>query len=516
MQQPAAVVRPAPAGWGWAAPVCQIFWLVFLSVLLCGLTPGLAAEPSSDLTSKPVAAEPDSPSKPTAAADKGTAQTNVLSLEGALKMQTQRFAKGLQVTPPPPPNHNLLILTVASLLAAGLALRIFTARLDRKLDAPAPLSASAEEDALRAKLMVEDPTMAEFFDALREGLQTSFIRKATKAVVPAGGSGDEAGAEAARVAAETLRAFFAAAPAEIGRLRTLFGDINRTADEAARLKLLVELSEQVRPPQEFSELPALRPIWLMASALEGLLMQMSCKASNATPSVLRTAARALDMMENLCVPGLKADLATEPPVRILAVDDDAVCRRSISLALKKVFNEPDLAPEGQAALALVAQRPYDVIFLDIDMPGMDGFELCTKIRDAGLNRTTPVVFVTRHSDFNSRAQSSLSGGQDLIAKPYLPFEIVVKALTLALSGRLQRGRLEASLPVKAAPDRKASGKAAAASKTATATAPSPRPAAATTTAGAELNKERRLRKKRKHQFGARESSPLRALPAVTR
>ena len=502
MQQPAAVVRPALAGRHGCAPVRQIFGLVFLSVLLWGLNPGLAAEPSAALASNPVAAQPDSPSKPIAAADKGAAQTNVVSLEAALKMQTRRFAKSLQVVPPPPPNHNLLILTVASLLAAGLALRIYTARLDRKLDAPAPLSASAEEDALRAKLMVEDPSMAEFFDALREGLQTSFIRKPAKAPVPAGGPGDAAAAEAARVAAETLRAFFAAAPAEIGRLRALFGDINRTADEAARLKLLAELAEQVRPPQEISELPALRPIWLMASALEGLLVQISCKASNVTPSVLRTAARALDLMEKLCVPGLNADLATEPPVRILAVDDDAICRRAISLALKKSFDAPELAAGGEPALALVAQQTFDVIFLDVDMPGMNGFELCSKIRETGLNQTTPVVFVTRHSDFNSRAQSSLRGGQDLIAKPYLPFEIVVKALTLALSGRLQPSPAEASLPVKAAPDRKASASAAAPSSTTTATAPSPGPAAAAPTVGAELNKERRLRKKRKHQVVA--------------
>jgi hypothetical protein len=46
------------------------------------------------------------------------------------------------------------------------------------------------------------------------------------------------------------------------------------------------------------------------------------------------------------------------------------------------------------------------------------------------------VFVTRHSDFDSRAKSTLSGGQALIGKPYLAFEITVKALTLALRGRL--------------------------------------------------------------------------------
>ena len=75
------------------------------------------------------------------------------------------------------------------------------------------------------------------------------------------------------------------------------------------------------------------------------------------------------------------------------------------------------------------------------MPGMDGFEVCSKIRDTVPNRTTPVVFVTGHHDFDARFNSTLSGGNDLMGKPFLIFEVTVKALTLALQGRLrERGQ----------------------------------------------------------------------------
>src|SRR2546426_5710002 len=47
----------------------------------------------------------------------------------------------------------------------------------------------------------------------------------------------------------------------------------------------------------------------------------------------------------------------------------------------------------------------EVVFLDVQMPGMDGFELCSKIRETQLNRSTPVVFVTGMNDFQSRANS---------------------------------------------------------------------------------------------------------------
>jgi CheY-like chemotaxis protein len=136
------------------------------------------------------------------------------------------------------------------------------------------------------------------------------------------------------------------------------------------------------------------------------------------------------------VPGLKPDLLTSPPIRLLAVDDDLISRTAVSLALKKAFSPPDSAGDGESALALATKQAYDVIFLDVEMPGMDGFELCTRVHDTVSNRATPVVFVTCHSDFASRAQATLRGGTDLLAKPFLAFEITVKALTLALQGRL--------------------------------------------------------------------------------
>lgn len=506
LQQSESVALPVPTG--------KIFRLLFLMVSLCGLTPGLAAKPDPDVRVPVMATDPEAHHEPAPAPDNSAAPTNVVSLEAALKMQNERFTQGLQVVPSPPPNYTPLILLLALLLAAGIFWRRFTARLDQLFGLPAVLTAAARDRGVRSKLIAENPTMASFFDALREELHADPTRLAAQAPGSADGREDQAHTEAARTAPEILHEFFASAPAEFARLRTRFSEITRTTDEDLRLSLLMEFSQQVRPPEELSRMPELRPIWLMASALAEYLKQISCRTANVTPSTMRTAGGALDLLEKLCVPSLNPSLITHPPIRILAVDDDPICRRAIFLALKKVFNDPDLAAGGATALPLVAQHKYDVIFLDVDMPGMNGFELCSKIRESDLNVASPVVFVTRHSDFNSRAQSTLSGGQDLIGKPYLPFEIVVKALTFALRGRLPNSQPEAGRPVITAPDRKASGKPVAASKTAT--APAPRPVAATSATGAALNKERRLRKKRKPQVSTRESSPLRAHAAVSR
>jgi PleD family two-component response regulator len=78
------------------------------------------------------------------------------------------------------------------------------------------------------------------------------------------------------------------------------------------------------------------------------------------------------------------------------------------------------------------------------MPVMDGFELCTHIRESGPNVGTPVVFITGLNDVASRSRGKQCGGNDFIKKPFLPIEMTLKALTFAWEGRLRQ--IEANAP----------------------------------------------------------------------
>jgi CheY-like chemotaxis protein len=87
------------------------------------------------------------------------------------------------------------------------------------------------------------------------------------------------------------------------------------------------------------------------------------------------------------------------------------------------------------AQGILERTHFDLIFLDVEMPGQSGLELCSHIRKMDTNRATPVVFVTAHSNFERRARSVLSGGNDFIAKPFLPIELAVKTLILLFDGK---------------------------------------------------------------------------------
>jgi CheY-like chemotaxis protein len=145
------------------------------------------------------------------------------------------------------------------------------------------------------------------------------------------------------------------------------------------------------------------------------------------------------VMERLCVRGVEQKLAHHPPVKILVVEDEPLARRAVVGTLQLAFEKPDSANDGVEALNLAAQKPYDIIFSDIEMPLMGGFGPCSRIREGnGPNSKTPLVFITSHIDFESRTRATESGGSDFIAKPFLPIEITVKALTFALEGRLRK------------------------------------------------------------------------------
>jgi CheY-like chemotaxis protein len=252
---------------------------------------------------------------------------------------------------------------------------------------------------------------------------------------------DGAVSSSAPSANELTQAFLARAAEQLGALRDLSQASFQTPDENARQELLANFYLRLHSLAPTDDPAQGHPALRMTAALQGLLKKLLGEPKHCTSSTLLTVATAVDALGALCRSGVKPDLAANPPIRLLVVDDDPVSRRAIAGALQMAFGKPESADSGEAALALATEKPFDAIFMDVQMPGMDGFAACLKIHETVQNQTTPVVFVTGHSDFKARSQSSVSGGSDLIGKPFLTAELTVKALTLALRGRLQKSKI---------------------------------------------------------------------------
>ena len=354
---------------------------------------------------------------------------DAVSDEVAIAFAASRDARDIRLgtptgSPTRAPGQSLALGTML-LLIGFLAVRKLAPRLCDFLNPrfnPWELSPATAGNAL-GKLRAEDEAFSEFLETFQSGPNA-----------PPGGPVLTATASAE---SDGVKEFLARTPQLLGELQQLLRKINAASAEAARRTLLADLHRELRLLKGEAGLPELLPVWQLTAALEGLVKQLIDKVGNITPSTLRSVAGGVDLLKDLCRPGLRPDLSSNPPLRFLAVDDDLISRNAVLVALKKALNPPELAENGAAALTLASEHAYDVIFLDVQMPGLDGFEVCTRIHETILNANTPVVFITSQSDFEAHAQSTLSGGSDLISKPFLTFEITVKALTLALQRRLQ-------------------------------------------------------------------------------
>jgi PleD family two-component response regulator len=179
------------------------------------------------------------------------------------------------------------------------------------------------------------------------------------------------------------------------------------------------------------------PIAQVASVLEVLLKEMTEQPKTVNDSTLRTLNSSVEFIGELFK--ASAPRCHEwPPANVLIVDDDCLSRRAILFALRKAHLQIESADieDPTVALSLAHERAFDLIFLDVQMPGINGFDLCTKIHSLPLNKTAPVLFVTSLTDFKTRAKSTMSGGSDLIAKPFLLTELGLKAITILLRNRL--------------------------------------------------------------------------------
>ncbi len=111
------------------------------------------------------------------------------------------------------------------------------------------------------------------------------------------------------------------------------------------------------------------------------------------------------------------------PATILIVDDEERIRRILRMYLENVGYVVDEAEDGFAALKLVKQIDYDLIILDLMMPGMDGIELCLRLRETD---PVPIVIVSARGEQADRLRGFEAGADDYVVKPFSPHELVYR------------------------------------------------------------------------------------------
>ena len=114
------------------------------------------------------------------------------------------------------------------------------------------------------------------------------------------------------------------------------------------------------------------------------------------------------------------------PIEILAVDDTPANLHLLMDFLEKQGFCVRPAISGRGALSAVSRRPPDLILLDAAMPEMDGFEVCTKLKEKESTREIPVIFISAHNATEDKLKAFQAGGADYITKPFQIEEVLAR------------------------------------------------------------------------------------------
>lgn len=116
--------------------------------------------------------------------------------------------------------------------------------------------------------------------------------------------------------------------------------------------------------------------------------------------------------------------------KVLIADDDPVILRLLEVNFSLEGFDVDTAERGEAVLERAAQRRPDLVILDVMMPGMDGWEVCERLKDSPGTADVPIVFLSARTQEHDRERGRKLGVSAYVTKPFDPEELIRLAKSL--------------------------------------------------------------------------------------
>ena len=230
-----------------------------------------------------------------------------------------------------------------------------------------------------------------------------------------------------------LRSSLAAASDTLMTLRRALHEVSR---EGGNRQVMVEFYRVIHGFAEQLAVLGERPLHYIGAQIELLAHDLGKYPDQINPSVLRTLGQAIDFLSTLLPDATRKLLRDPAAAQVLVVDDEDGARKIIMAAMRVANLKSMAADTPSTGLSALGVQGFDLIFLDVGLPEMNGFELCTKIRALPMHEKTPIIFITGMATFQNRVQSSLSGGNDFVGKPFSIAELGLKALIWIFKGQL--------------------------------------------------------------------------------
>lgn len=129
-------------------------------------------------------------------------------------------------------------------------------------------------------------------------------------------------------------------------------------------------------------------------------------------------------------------------IKVMVIDDSNTIRRSAEIFLKASGCEVILAEDGFDALAKISNEHPDLIFVDIMMPRLDGYQTCSLIKRNARYKTTPVIMLSSKDGLFDRARGRMVGSDQYLTKPFTQETLIDAVQTYAATGRVNQQEAE--------------------------------------------------------------------------
>lgn len=111
-------------------------------------------------------------------------------------------------------------------------------------------------------------------------------------------------------------------------------------------------------------------------------------------------------------------------LKVMVIDDSKTIRRTAETLLKKVGCEVITAADGFEALSVIADQKPDIIFVDVMMPRLDGYQTCALIKHNKVFKKTPVIMLSSKDGLFDRARGRIVGSEQYLTKPFTKEELL--------------------------------------------------------------------------------------------
>lgn len=220
-------------------------------------------------------------------------------------------------------------------------------------------------------------------------------------------------------------------------IRALAAAFVQAGDDALRAQQLETLFRKIHALAGNAGLAGCTTIAHFATTLEVLLKDLRDQPAWQSASTLNSVARAVEALDGMFASPGELGAPDPPRPTALVVEADAESAHTAAAALEAARITATIAEDPVFAVGTLATTPFDLVVTAIHLQDMTGFELYAQMEAMPQHAQTPVIFITTHDNFASYLLDGLVARQDLIARPYPPIELTLKALARARRSAFQ-------------------------------------------------------------------------------